>query len=135
MAVHPTRKYFAVGEECPTGPPNIYIYEYPGLLPVMQLSGGTERAYSALCFTPNGDGSVLASVGAAPDFMLTLWHWPSASIMLRSKAFSQEVYTVSFSKVSIGLQSGVRGLDVDVCCIVTAPVGSYVAASRLSGSW
>ena len=29
--------------------------------------------------------------------MLTLWDWPSESVILRAKAFSQEVYTVQFS--------------------------------------
>ena len=43
------------------------------------------------------DGKLLASVGGDPDFMLTLWDWRQEMIVLRSKAFSQDVYRVSFS--------------------------------------
>lgn len=98
LAVHPERRFFAVGEACRTGPPHVYVYEYPSLRLVQALPNGTERAYSALCFGP--DGTVLAGVGRDPDYMLTLWQWPQARVMLRSKAFSQEVYSVSFSKVT-----------------------------------
>lgn len=37
------------------------------------LPAGTERAYSAACFSP--DGTKLAAVGGAPDYTLTLWDW------------------------------------------------------------
>lgn len=60
-----------------------------------KLKGGTERAYSALAFNDKGD--MLASVGGNPDFMLSLWDWETEGIILRCKAFSQDVYTVSFS--------------------------------------
>ena len=43
------------------------------------------------------DGKLLASVGGEPDFMLTLWDWRQERIVLRSKAFSQEVFRVTFS--------------------------------------
>ena len=48
-----------------------------------------------LCCSP--DGKLLASVGGEPDFMLTLWDWKQELTVLRSKAFSQDVYRVSFS--------------------------------------
>ena len=44
-----------------------------------------------------GDGSLLASVGGDPDFMLTVWDWAKESIVLRSKAFSQDIFRVTFS--------------------------------------
>ncbi len=59
------------------------------------LRSGTERAYSALAFDLKGE--TLASVGSFPDFLLTLWDWRAESIVLRAKAFSQDVYTVAFS--------------------------------------
>lgn len=46
-------------------------------------------------FSP--DGKLLASVGGDPDYMLTLWDWKSEQTVLRSKAFSQDVFRVSFS--------------------------------------
>ena len=72
-----------------------YIYQYPGLNLFRTLPSGTEQAYSCAVF--NSDGSMLASVGSAPDYMLTLWEWQTASTLLRCKAFSQEVYSIKFS--------------------------------------
>lgn len=68
-----------------------------GSSPVLSLvsADGTERSYSCLDF--NSDGSLLASVGNAPDFMLTLWIWKNEQILLRCKAISQDVFRVSFS--------------------------------------
>lgn len=51
----------------------------------------------------NPDGSLLASLGAAPDYMLTLWDWTQETVMLSCKALSQEVYRVSFSPHNPGL--------------------------------
>ena len=65
---------------------------------VKTLEGGADHAYSAAAF--NNSGSLLATVGAYPDFMLTLWDWAAGKTLLRSKAFSQEVFTVSFSPYS-----------------------------------
>ena len=47
-------------------------------------------------FSPK-EGTLLASVGGFPDYMLTVWDWEKESVVLRSKAFSQEIYRVSFS--------------------------------------
>ncbi|GIM11863.1 hypothetical protein Vretimale_15319 [Volvox reticuliferus] len=96
VAVHPSRTLLAVGEKARrnTGP-CVYIYTYPELKCIKVLRAGTERAYSALAFDLKGD--TLASVGSFPDFLLTLWDWRAESIVLRAKAFSQDVYTVAFS--------------------------------------
>jgi hypothetical protein len=32
-----------------------------------------------------------------PDFFLTVWNWEEEAILLRAKAFSQEVFNVCFS--------------------------------------
>ncbi|KAM7393288.1 hypothetical protein PAMA_008099 [Pampus argenteus] len=85
--------YFVVAEK--GNQPNIIIYEYPSLRPYRILRGGTEQAYSFVNF--NHDGSLLASVGSAPDYMLTLWDWRQEKVKLSCKAISQEVYRVSFS--------------------------------------
>ena len=91
--VHPSRKYFAVAEK--GDQPNIVIYEYPSLKMYRILREGTEEAYANLDFSPNGEK--LASIGAYPDFMMTIWNWRKEQIVLRSKAFSQDVYKVAFS--------------------------------------
>jgi hypothetical protein len=59
------------------------------------LEGGTEKTYGCGRFSP--DGSKLATVGGYPDFWLTVWDWATESIVLRSKAFSQDVFDVTFS--------------------------------------
>ncbi|XP_048588414.1 cilia- and flagella-associated protein 44-like isoform X2 [Nematostella vectensis] len=93
IAVHPSRKYFAVAEKGIK--PDINIFEYPSLKLYRVLRDGTEEAYANLDFSP--DGSMLASVGSSPDFMLTVWDWIKEKVLLRSKAFSQDVYKVAFS--------------------------------------
>lgn len=63
--------------------------------------GGTEREYSFVEF--NHNGSILASVGSAPDYTLTLWDWRQEEVILSCKAISQEVYRVSFSPYNPGI--------------------------------
>ncbi|XP_047426661.1 cilia- and flagella-associated protein 44-like [Mugil cephalus] len=99
IAVHPSNKYFVVAEK--GNQPHVIVYEYPSLRPYRVLRGGTEQAYSFVDF--NQEGSVLASVGSAPDYMLTLWDWRQEEVMLSCKAFSREVYRVSFSPYHPGL--------------------------------
>lgn len=93
--------------------PTIVIYEYPSLRPYRILKGGTQRSYAYLdfkfvdefylstrgtSFVCSNDGDLLASLGSSPDYMLTIWDWRDEKILLRSKASSQEVFKVSFSK-------------------------------------
>ncbi|GCB72348.1 hypothetical protein scyTo_0006264 [Scyliorhinus torazame] len=93
VMVHPSGNYFAVGEKGIN--PNIIIYEYPSLKPYRIMRGGTEQSYAFADF--NASGNLLASVGGNPDYMLTIWNWKQEKIVLRSKAFSQDVYRVTFS--------------------------------------
>ncbi|PWA16165.1 hypothetical protein CCH79_00020620, partial [Gambusia affinis] len=99
IAVHPSGQLFAVAEKGKN--PFVIIYGYPSLRPCRILRGGTERKYSFVDFNP--DGSLLASVGGAPDYMLTVWNWRQEEVMLSCKAVSQEVYRVSFSPHNPGL--------------------------------
>lgn len=43
------------------------------------------------------DGNLLATVGDDPDYMLTIWDWKEENIVLRNKAFSQEIFRVAWS--------------------------------------
>ena len=95
ITVHPSGNYFAVGERQLGGAPNIYIYEFPSLILVSVLNNGTERAFSDLRFS--NDGQKLASVGSMPDYLLHIWDWQNEAVVLRAKAFSQEVFNVIFS--------------------------------------
>ncbi|KAM3837851.1 cilia- and flagella-associated protein 44 [Vipera latastei] len=93
ITAHPDRTHFAVGEK--GWKPNMVIYEYPSLRPYRILRGGTEEAYAFADF--NRSGTLIATVGSSPDYMLTVWDWKQEKIILRSKAFSQDVYKVTFS--------------------------------------
>ncbi|XP_039256736.2 cilia- and flagella-associated protein 44-like isoform X2 [Styela clava] len=93
VTVHPELTHFAVAEKGQK--PHILIYEFPSLKLFRILQEGTERAYSFVDFNPNGN--LLASVGCAPDFMLTVWDWINEKIMLRTKAFSQDIFRVKFA--------------------------------------
>ena len=92
---HPSEQIFAVGE-CGYFP-NIYIYKYIDNTVKLYriLRKGTEQAYSALTFYSKGDN--LASVGSEPDYNLVIWNWKKETIILKAKAFSQEIFRVSFS--------------------------------------
>ena len=98
VCVHPSRDFFAVGEKGPN--PNIMIYEYPSLRLHRVLKLGTEMGYSCMNFSFTGEK--LASVGMAPDYMLTVWNWKLEKIILRTKAFAQDIYNVIFSPESDG---------------------------------
>ncbi len=49
------------------------------------LSHGTERAFSDMRFSSDG------RIGSFPDYLLHIWNWLQELIILRAKAFSQEV--------------------------------------------
>ncbi|XP_061887395.1 cilia- and flagella-associated protein 44-like [Entelurus aequoreus] len=99
IRVNPSREYFAVAEKGVK--PLLIVYEYPSIKTYRILRDGTDLAYSSVNF--NIDGSLLASLGSAPDYMLTVWNWRQEEVMLRCKAISQEVYKVSFSPYNPGL--------------------------------
>ncbi|KAJ3402693.1 hypothetical protein HDU80_004870, partial [Chytriomyces hyalinus] len=99
IAVHPTRAYIALAEVYPQ--PSIFIFKYPSMDLFRILNGGTSRAYSDIAFNAKGDK--LASVGSDPDYMLTVWNWKTQEIILKSKAFSQDVYKVSFAPENDGI--------------------------------
>lgn len=96
IAVHPNKQYLCV---CEIGvSPHALVYEYPSLKLYRVLRNGTERAYSAAAFSASGQK--LATVGAFPDYMLTVWDWQQESTILRSKAFSQDVRRHTFERIA-----------------------------------
>ncbi|KAH0795247.1 cilia- and flagella-associated protein [Histomonas meleagridis] len=98
IAVHPKGKYVAIGEIGDN--PSIYIYQFRNKKLYRILKGGTESAFTALNFS--ADGTMLASVGTYPDYTLTIWDWEKETLLLRSKAFSQDVFRVTFSETLKG---------------------------------
>lgn len=93
VCIHPNNIFFAVAE-CGDYP-NIYIYEFPSMRLYRILRKGTEKSYSSISFNSRGD--MIASVGGDPDYNLVIWNWVNESIILKAKAFSQEILNVQFS--------------------------------------
>ncbi|XP_021065572.1 cilia- and flagella-associated protein 44 [Mus pahari] len=93
IGVHPKKTYFAVAEKGSF--PKIIIYEFPSLKPYRILRDGTEKAYAYVDF--NNEGNLLASVGCHPDYTITIWDWKEEQPILRTKAFSQDVFKVTFN--------------------------------------
>ena len=59
------------------------------------LQKGTEMRYAHVEFSHNG--KKLVSLGGAPDYTLTVWDWVAERVILKAKAYSQEVFRASFS--------------------------------------
>lgn len=47
--------------------------------------------------TYSADGELLASHSGEPDFVLTIWKWFDAEILLRLQSFAKDVYNIKFS--------------------------------------
>ena len=104
LALTAQKDYIAVGGVGDN--PRVCIYDVKTMRLYRVLRNGTMRAYSDMYFRP--DGLQLATVGASPDFMLTLWDWRNESVILRKLAFRQEIYRLAFSPMpGIVLTSGV----------------------------
>ncbi|XP_019507772.1 PREDICTED: cilia- and flagella-associated protein 44 [Hipposideros armiger] len=61
----------------------------------LQSAHGTDLAYAYVDF--NNSGTLLASVGDNPDHTMTIWNWKEEQPILRTKAFSQDVFKVTFN--------------------------------------
>jgi WD40 repeat protein len=94
VAVHPARTHIAVAERSHSGP-TISVYAYPSLQLQHVLVGGTERGFTDVNFSRGGDK--LVSVGSFPDFLIAVWEWQSGRLILRTKAFGQEVFNARFT--------------------------------------
>ncbi|CAH8582329.1 unnamed protein product [Schistosoma rodhaini] len=92
-------KYIALAEKGDL--PNVCIYQYPNIKLYRILRNGTQTAYTACQFSP--DGELLATVGSNPDYTLTIWDWKNEQIILKSKAYSQDIYQIQWSNDLIGL--------------------------------
>jgi hypothetical protein len=62
--------------------------------------GETEAEFSTCTFNTAGDK--LATCGADPDFMLTVWQWEEERIILRCKAFGTRILRLSFMRTDDG---------------------------------
>ncbi|CCI49176.1 unnamed protein product [Albugo candida] len=100
VAVHASKRWFAIAEKGIK--PMIHIYQYPAKTRCNVLQNGTECSYNCIAFSSELDTFHMASVGSLPDCMLTVWNWKSEQIVLRCKAFGQEVFNVVFAPQESG---------------------------------
>lgn len=98
IALSHDRKWIAVGEKSTSGPPHIYIYDSQNLALYRVLRKGTERGYASVQFCPHGNGLHLAALGCAPDFQITIWDWAAERLLLKSKAYGQDVFSVRWGQ-------------------------------------
>uniref|UniRef100_A0A7S2NUH5 EML-like first beta-propeller domain-containing protein n=1 Tax=Leptocylindrus danicus TaxID=163516 RepID=A0A7S2NUH5_9STRA len=98
IRLHSDRKHLFVGEQGTS--PAIYVYTLPDYNIVKRLQGGTERGYA--CMDISIDGNKLCSVGMKPDYTMAVWDWKEEKIILRAKAFGQQIYRVAFSPYEDG---------------------------------
>ncbi|CAD2219395.1 hypothetical protein AGDE_15188 [Angomonas deanei] len=95
VAVHPSRKFYVVGERTPSNP-KIRVYTYPEKTLSFELMDGAISGFSACAF--DRQGSRMATVATEPDYTLSLWDWEKKVLLLRNKCFSADVTTVGFSR-------------------------------------
>ncbi|KPI83942.1 hypothetical protein ABL78_7022 [Leptomonas seymouri] len=95
VAVHPSRLFYVVGERRPANP-LIQAYDWPSKKVSKAFAGGAKVGFSALAF--NHDGTRFVSVASGPDYTLAIWNWSTATLLLRSKCFGADVFTVAFSR-------------------------------------
>ena len=54
--------------------------------------------YAHVKFSQSGEK--LVSLGGAPDYTITVWNWINQKVILKCKAWGQEVFRASFSPYS-----------------------------------
>mmetsp|Transcript_22043 Transcript_22043/g.68942 ORF Transcript_22043/g.68942 Transcript_22043/m.68942 type:complete len:1581 (+) Transcript_22043:131-4873(+) len=96
FAVHPNQRFIALGERGQH--PDLKVYAYPELTLQRQLRNGATEIYACVAFSRCG--SKLASVSGQPDLILTIWSWKQEMMLLRCKAFGQDVLNVQFSPIN-----------------------------------
>jgi hypothetical protein len=93
VAMSSDGKHMAVAEKSTSSQPNIYIYEYEGLRLYRILRKGTEKGYASVKFSPHNK-SHIAALGMFPDYLLSVWDWRNERLLLKCKAYGQDVFDV-----------------------------------------
>mmetsp|Transcript_19157 Transcript_19157/g.44611 ORF Transcript_19157/g.44611 Transcript_19157/m.44611 type:complete len:1781 (+) Transcript_19157:58-5400(+) len=98
LAVSIGQEWIALAERSIQGHPNIYVYKNDHTLQLSNvLKKGTERGYAACKFSPHNPDH-LAALGLGPDFLLSVWDWKNEQLMLKCKAYGQEVFDVRWGQ-------------------------------------
>ncbi|TDG46464.1 hypothetical protein AWZ03_007120 [Drosophila navojoa] len=85
---------FTVGENGPK--PTIFIYSYPSHDIHTKLLNAAKSCFTAGSY--NSSGELFASQAGYPDFIITIWRWEKAEVVLRAKSFQSNILYVHFSE-------------------------------------
>lgn len=85
---------FTVGEN--GARPTVFIYEYPSLNVRVKLLNAAQNCFTAGSY--NKTGELFASQAGYPDFIITIWRWENAEVVLRAKSFQSDILFVHFSE-------------------------------------
>ncbi|KAH8249465.1 hypothetical protein KR032_009855 [Drosophila birchii] len=85
---------FTVGENGPH--PTVFIYEYPSMNVRVKLLNAAKACFTAGSY--NKTGELFASQAGYPDFIITIWRWEKAEVVLRAKSFQSDILFVHFSE-------------------------------------
>ncbi|KAM7351532.1 cilia- and flagella-associated protein 44 isoform 2-T2 [Cochliomyia hominivorax] len=88
------QNFLTIAENGPNA--TVFIYEYPSHNIHVKLEGAAKQQFT--CGSYNYTGEIFASQAGYPDYMLTIWNWQKAEIILRSKAFQNDVLHIHFSQ-------------------------------------
>ncbi|EDW71227.1 cilia- and flagella-associated protein 44 isoform X2 [Drosophila virilis] len=88
------KNLFTVGENGPN--PTIFIYEYPSHDVRIKLTNAAKSCFTAGSY--NSSGELFASQAGYPDFIITIWRWECAEVVLRAKSFQSNILFVHFSE-------------------------------------
>mmetsp|Transcript_22443 Transcript_22443/g.56709 ORF Transcript_22443/g.56709 Transcript_22443/m.56709 type:complete len:1880 (+) Transcript_22443:135-5774(+) len=100
VQISPCGNYLAVAEstiEPMTQPPRIFIYQFGTMNVHRVLRKCSEKGYVGVAFSPHNHDQ-LASLGAFPDYLLTVWNWKAERIMLKCKAYGQDIFQVRWGQ-------------------------------------
>eukprot|EP00746_Dinoflagellata_sp_MGD_P160980 gnl/MRDRNA2_/MRDRNA2_87976_c0_seq1.p1 gnl/MRDRNA2_/MRDRNA2_87976_c0~~gnl/MRDRNA2_/MRDRNA2_87976_c0_seq1.p1 ORF type:complete len:1907 (-),score=579.97 gnl/MRDRNA2_/MRDRNA2_87976_c0_seq1:164-5884(-) len=97
VAVTIAGDYIAVAEKSVSRSPNIYVYRFDTLKLYRIMRKGTDKAYACIRFSPHNPGH-LAALGSAPDYLLSIWEWKNERMLLKCKAYGQDVFAVRWGQ-------------------------------------
>jgi len=98
VAVSIDQQWIALAERSISGQPNIYVYKNDPTLQLYRvLRKGTERGYAACKFSPHNPDH-LAALGQSPDYLLSVWDWKNERLLLKCKAYGQEIFDVRWGQ-------------------------------------
>ncbi|CAK0841778.1 unnamed protein product [Prorocentrum cordatum] len=99
IALSPDGNFLAVAEKSllPGIPPHVYIYATRSYRLYRILRKGTEKGYASVEFSPH-NRTHLAALGCAPDYLLSVWDWTNERLLLKCKAYGQDVFSIRWGQ-------------------------------------